>query len=135
MDTPFTGTCQCGEVRYVVKNEPIVTVACHCRDCQKLSASAFSLTMLIAEASFELTSGKLKVFERPAEHGGSALCYLPAETAYTMKTRSSLGTIGLSQVGLTIRPRYRLKLTSGRPGHSLGLNFPMAHPSMKRSQT
>lgn len=75
MDIPLTGTCQCGEVRYVVKNEPIITIACHCRDCQKLSASAFSLTMLITEESFELTSGRLKVFERPAEHGGSALCY------------------------------------------------------------
>ena len=31
--------------------------------------------MLITEASFELTRGNLKVFERPAEHGGSALCY------------------------------------------------------------
>jgi hypothetical protein len=75
MQTPFTGTCQCGEVRYVVKSEPIITVACHCRDCQKLSASAFSLTMLIPAESFELISGNLQVFERPVESGGSALCY------------------------------------------------------------
>lgn len=78
METPITGSCQCGEIRYVLKNEPLVTVACHCRDCQKLSASAFSLTMLITADSFELTSGKLKVFERPAELGGSALCYFCA---------------------------------------------------------
>ena len=75
MEAPFTGTCQCGGLRCVVNSQPIVTVACHCRDCQKLSASAFSLTMLIPEDSFELSSGKLKVFERPAELGGSAVCY------------------------------------------------------------
>jgi hypothetical protein len=75
MEIPFSGTCQCGEVRYVVDKEPIVTVACHCQDCQKLSASAFSITMLITEDSFDLVSGKLKAFERPAELGDSALCY------------------------------------------------------------
>ena len=75
MDIPFSGTCQCGEVKYRVTCEPVVTVACHCRDCQKLSASAFSLTMLIPEASFELLSGSLTVFERPADMGGSAVCY------------------------------------------------------------
>ena len=32
MKIPFSGTCQCGAVRYEVTQEPIVTVACHCRD-------------------------------------------------------------------------------------------------------
>jgi hypothetical protein len=75
MDIPMTGVCQCGEVQYVVRKAPIITVACHCRDCQKLSASAFSLTMLITDDALEVTHGHLKVFERPADHGGSALCY------------------------------------------------------------
>jgi hypothetical protein len=75
MKTPFTGTCQCGAVRYSVGMEPIITVACHCQDCQKLSASAFSLTMLITDDAFQLESGELQVFERPADKGGSALCY------------------------------------------------------------
>ena len=75
MDIPFTGTCQCGNVRYEVNKEPIVTVACHCQDCQKLSASAFSITMVIAADSLNIVSGKLEVFERPADLGGSALCH------------------------------------------------------------
>lgn len=75
MQVPFTGTCQCGAVRYSVSMEPLATVACHCQDCQKLSASAFSLTMLITDDAFELMTGELKVFERPADKGGSALCY------------------------------------------------------------
>jgi len=75
MAAPLTGTCQCGGVRYVVHGEPVATVACHCRDCQKLSASAFSITMVIPRDSFELLSGDLAVFERPADMGGSALCY------------------------------------------------------------
>jgi len=72
---PFTGTCQCGKVRYTVSREPIVTVACHCRDCQKLSASAFSITIVIPRDAFELVSGELAVFERPTDAGGVAVCY------------------------------------------------------------
>jgi len=72
---PFTGTCQCGDVRYVVSQAPLVTAACHCRDCQKLSSSAFSITMVIPRDAFRLVSGNLSVFERPTDAGGVAACY------------------------------------------------------------
>jgi hypothetical protein len=75
VEIPATGTCQCGEVRYTLNNEPIVTTACHCRDCQKLSSSAFSLTMLVASADLEIHSGTLSAFERPNDLGGTTLCY------------------------------------------------------------
>jgi len=75
MDLPITGTCQCGHVHYEVSEEPIVTVACHCRECQKLSASAFSLTMVIRAESFRLLSGELTAFERPTDAGGTAVCH------------------------------------------------------------
>ena len=75
MKAPLKGSCQCGDISYIVKSDPILTVACHCRDCQKLSASAFSLTMLIPAEAFALTSGTLQMFKRPADKGGSALCY------------------------------------------------------------
>ncbi|MDG2377040.1 MAG: GFA family protein [Woeseiaceae bacterium] len=75
MELPITGTCQCGEVSYAISADPMITIACHCQDCQKLSASAFSLTIVIAADSFELKSGELKVFERPTDAGGTAACY------------------------------------------------------------
>ena len=63
MELPITGTCQCRQVSYAISADPMITIACHCQDCQKLSASAFSLTIVIAADSFELKSGELKVFE------------------------------------------------------------------------
>ena len=75
MDVPFAGSCQCGSVRYEVTQQPFVTVACHCQDCQKLSSSAFSITMMLAADALKITSGDLSVFERPADMGGSAVCY------------------------------------------------------------
>ena len=75
MQLPANGSCQCGNIRYVIKDDPIITVACHCQDCQKLSASAFSLTMVVAKTSFELKKGDLSIFERPTDAGGKAVCY------------------------------------------------------------
>ena len=44
---PVEGSCMCGQVRMRVSAPPIMTAACHCRGCQRLSASAFSLTAMI----------------------------------------------------------------------------------------
>lgn len=48
---PLTGACLCGAVQLHVTAFPLLTLACHCRDCQKLAASAYSLTVMFpAEA-------------------------------------------------------------------------------------
>ena len=75
MQLPFTGTCQCGGTHYEITQQPLITVVCHCRDCQKLSAGAFSLTMLIKRDSFRLIRGELRCFSRPADSGNTADCY------------------------------------------------------------
>ena len=75
MDLPAKGSCQCGNVTYRVTSEPLATVACHCRDCQKLSTSAFSVSMLLTRDGFEILSGELSSWERPTEAGGVALCW------------------------------------------------------------
>ena len=45
MTAPYTGGCQCGSVRYVVTTEPIRLLACHCKECQRQSGSAFGMSM------------------------------------------------------------------------------------------
>ena len=75
MTYPTTGTCQCGQVHYELKQPPLFTVVCHCIDCQKLSAGAFSMTMLVKREDFELLRGELGVFDRPAASGNIARCY------------------------------------------------------------
>ena len=75
MSYPATGTCQCGKLHYRVNRAPLVTVVCHCTDCQKVSAGAFSMTMLVKREDFEVLSGDLGVFDRPAASGNIARCY------------------------------------------------------------
>ncbi|WP_103173093.1 GFA family protein [Paracoccus sp. SY] len=43
------GGCRCGRVTIAVSGPPLLTMACHCRGCQQMTASAFSLSSLYAQ--------------------------------------------------------------------------------------
>jgi hypothetical protein len=51
------GGCRCGRVRIRVTKAPIMTGACHCNGCQRMSSSAFSLTAICLADGFEVTKG------------------------------------------------------------------------------
>ena len=57
-DLSYNGSCLCGQVRFRVTAEPLITMACHCRGCQKLTSSAYSLSALTQEGAFEVTEGE-----------------------------------------------------------------------------
>ncbi|MFV1495915.1 GFA family protein [Phaeobacter sp. JH20_02] len=52
---PLTGACLCGAVQLHVTASPLLTLACHCRDCQKLAASAYSLTVMFPAEAVTVT--------------------------------------------------------------------------------
>ena len=56
--TPGEGGCRCGQVRFRALGPPLVTMACHCRGCQRMTGSAFSLSALHPSAAFEVTAGE-----------------------------------------------------------------------------
>lgn len=41
-----------------MKSAPLMTMACHCRGCQRMSSSAYSLTAIFAADAFEVTKGE-----------------------------------------------------------------------------
>ncbi|MBV2186847.1 MAG: GFA family protein [Rhizobium sp.] len=47
------GSCRCGKVQLKVRGRPVMTMACHCTGCQKMTSSAFSLSSLYPEDAFE----------------------------------------------------------------------------------
>lgn len=71
MEYPISGSCQCGAVTYQLLAAPKMVVACHCKECQKLSTSAFSITTMV-DASDVLIEGELKDWSRVAESGNTA---------------------------------------------------------------
>ena len=52
------GGCRCGAVRLKISAPPLLTMACHCTGCQKMSSSAYSLSAAIPNAAFEVTKGE-----------------------------------------------------------------------------
>lgn len=40
-----TGRCQCGEICYESSGQAVGLYICHCRECQKQSASAFGISL------------------------------------------------------------------------------------------
>ena len=69
LDLPATGGCRCGACRYSFDSAPFVAYTCHCRDCQKLTGSAFLTCLHIAAEALELTAGESVVDERPTDSG------------------------------------------------------------------
>ena len=57
-DLPWEGRCRCDAVRIRVTKPPLLAGACHCSGCQKMSASAYSLTLSLPADGFEVVAGE-----------------------------------------------------------------------------
>ena len=73
-DPPHEGGCQCGAVRYVVAGRPLTLYACHCRECQQQSGSAFGMSLIVPLAGFAI-EGPVESFRRTAASGNVSDCH------------------------------------------------------------
>ena len=69
---PHRGGCLCGAVRYSYDAAPLATVACHCRDCQKLTGATNLLTIYADRAAFRHEQGELARYRKRADSGREA---------------------------------------------------------------
>lgn len=58
LQLPADGGCRCGRVRIRISAPPLLTMACHCTGCQRMSSSAFSLSAAIPADGFAVASGE-----------------------------------------------------------------------------
>jgi hypothetical protein len=71
----LTGGCQCGAVRYELTGAPQETYVCHCRECQKQSASAFGISVMVKSADVRLLKGQLQRWSRSTDTGRTLACF------------------------------------------------------------
>jgi hypothetical protein len=76
----LTGGCRCGAVRYELSLDAVpLTYACHCRDCQTWSGSAFALHAMLPETLLTI-EGEIHRFQlngmetMHSEHAACAAC-------------------------------------------------------------
>ena len=63
------GGCACGAVRYRLTEEPLIVHACHCRDCQYLTGSAFVINLWIERRFVERSGAEPRFVTLPAGTG------------------------------------------------------------------
>lgn len=74
-DAPLVqGSCRCGQVQFSVHGAPLITMACHCTGCQKMTASAFSLSTLYLAKDFWVDAGEPVI---GGLHGGTRHYFCP----------------------------------------------------------
>ena len=65
----LSGGCACGAIRYTCTANPLFSLNCHCRDCQRESGSAFVPVLAVPKAAFGITQGSVRYFKLTADSG------------------------------------------------------------------
>lgn len=68
MTTKRTGGCACGAIRYEISAEPMISVLCQCRDCQRASGSGHATGMAFPRSAVSLR-GDIKYYDVRADSG------------------------------------------------------------------
>lgn len=73
-DLPWDGGCLCGKIRLRITAPPLLTSACHCTGCQRLSASAFALSISVPPDGFAITRGSPVIGALHGDQGDYLYC-------------------------------------------------------------
>ena len=82
---PLRGSCRCGATNIELSAAPVLTLACHCRDCQKLSASAYSLSALVPADGFKVVKGAVVARPLPGSPRHHHFCPQCMTWIYTIR--------------------------------------------------
>jgi hypothetical protein len=93
-DGIMKGGCLCGAVRYEA-TDPVVTAVCHCKHCQRISGSAYSVNILFPDSSVRF-EGETHHYLDTGDSGGNL------QRHFCPKCGSSLYTKADAAPGLTI---------------------------------
>lgn len=95
----ISGGCACTAIHYSCSGEPLFSLNCHCRDCQRESGSAFVPVLAVPKSAFSVTRGNPRYFTVTADSGhattrafcgdcGSALFGLPSSAPEIVTIRA-----------------------------------------------
>jgi hypothetical protein len=64
-----SGGCHCGAIAFEAEVDPKTVGICHCTDCQRLSGSAYRVSVPAPRATFRLLRGTPKTYVKTADSG------------------------------------------------------------------
>ncbi len=65
----ITGSCHCAAITYEAEVDPTTAAICHCTDCQKLTGTAFRVSIRSIPGTFRLLTGVPRTYTKTAESG------------------------------------------------------------------
>lgn len=71
---PWSGSCQCAQVRYELSAYPLTFYCCHCTECQKQAASMHGESLLVHFDALKLT-GETRKWSRKTDSGNTTDCH------------------------------------------------------------
>ena len=117
-----SGSCHCGAIAYRAKIDPDAVQICHCRDCQRLTGTAFRTAVPACPQHFHLVRGEPRIYIKVANSGsrrGHAFCGQCGAPVFRQPTDNnpnfSLRIGGLDQAAELNRPARQI-WTSRRLG-------------------
>lgn len=113
-----TGGCACGAIRYQFTGEPLVSLNCHCRDCQRETGAGCAPILIITAASFTITRGTPRHFDVIADNGRTATRAFCADCGCTLfgpgPDTVNIRAGSLDEPGV-FRPRMDIYTASAQP--------------------
>ena len=111
-ESPLTGGCLCGGVRFEVSAPLVVATYCHCTRCQRRTGTAASAQARVAPGSFRITAGEELVAGYDFGDGGfrKAFCSQCGSALWGQDPRDAdvvSVRLGLFDGDPGIRPSYR----------------------------
>jgi hypothetical protein len=65
----ITGACHCGSVQYEAEIDPRHVTICHCKDCQRLTGSAFRVSVGTTSEQFTRLRGTPAIYVKVGDSG------------------------------------------------------------------
>jgi hypothetical protein len=125
----YEGGCQCGLVRYWFEGDCPPAYACHCSACKKQSASAFSMSLVIARSRLHVLH-ETRWFEVPSFSGAAKTCHFCPHCGTRLWHSSSHAVdlvtlkVGTLDNSASIVPRAHLWVSNLQAGIRLDPNVP-----------
>ena len=98
MTMHITGQCHCGHVRYQAEIDPARVSICHCTDCQRLTGSAYRVTVLTEASQFAMTGHAPTLYRKQGDNGKPRLQFFCPECGspvYTTGEGENADTVGI----------------------------------------
>lgn len=64
-ESVFEGKCSCNKLRYRMNAKPLIVHACHCRQCQRVTGTAFVMNAVVEKTRLEILSGGVANYHFP----------------------------------------------------------------------